>query len=64
MVVGGRVLEESEDEDGGLEMPAAPRNFAFYNPKSSECPRQGWCKCPPPRMLINPLPTPKPPLAE
>ncbi|XP_009282490.1 PREDICTED: kelch-like protein 30 isoform X3 [Aptenodytes forsteri] len=34
VVVGGRVLEESEDEDGGLEMPAAPRNFAFYNPKS------------------------------
>ncbi|KAM6389468.1 kelch-like protein 30 isoform 1-T1 [Pluvialis apricaria] len=34
VVVGSRVLEESEDEDGGLEMPAAPRNFAFYNPKS------------------------------
>ncbi|XP_063195338.1 kelch-like protein 30 isoform X2 [Chroicocephalus ridibundus] len=34
VVVGGRVLEESEDEDGGLEMPAAPRNFAFYNPKT------------------------------
>ncbi|KAM6259212.1 kelch-like protein 30 isoform 3-T3 [Spheniscus humboldti] len=34
VVVGGRMLEESEDEDGGLEMPAAPRNFAFYNPKS------------------------------
>ncbi|KAM6194960.1 kelch-like protein 30 [Sarcoramphus papa] len=35
VVVGGRVLEEGEDEDRGLEMPAAPRNFAFYNPKSS-----------------------------
>ncbi|NXH76018.1 KLH30 protein, partial [Hydrobates tethys] len=34
VVVGGRVLEENEDEDGRLEMPAAPRNFAFYNPKS------------------------------
>ncbi|XP_064313049.1 kelch-like protein 30 isoform X1 [Phalacrocorax carbo] len=34
VVVGGRMLEDSEDEDGGLEMPAAPRNFAFYNPKS------------------------------
>ncbi|XP_051482843.1 kelch-like protein 30 isoform X3 [Apus apus] len=34
VVVGGRVLEESEDEVGELEMPAAPRNFAFYNPKS------------------------------
>ncbi|NWJ01620.1 KLH30 protein, partial [Crypturellus undulatus] len=34
VVVGGRVLEESEDEDGRLEMPATPRNFAFYNPKS------------------------------
>ncbi|XP_068277187.1 kelch-like protein 30 isoform X3 [Nyctibius grandis] len=34
VVVGGRVLEESEDEDGRLEMPAAPRNFTFYNPKS------------------------------
>ncbi|XP_035400880.1 kelch-like protein 30 [Cygnus atratus] len=36
VVVGGRVLEESEDEEGGLEMPAAPRNFAFYNPKSRQ----------------------------
>ncbi|XP_064930222.1 uncharacterized protein LOC102083474 isoform X5 [Columba livia] len=36
VVVGGRVLEESEDEDGGLRMPAAPRNFAFYNPKSRQ----------------------------
>ncbi|NXV72945.1 KLH30 protein, partial [Atlantisia rogersi] len=34
VVVGGRVLEESEDEDGELEMQAAHRNFAFYNPKS------------------------------
>ncbi|NXD15236.1 KLH30 protein, partial [Nothocercus nigrocapillus] len=34
VVVGGRVLEESEDDDGRLEMPATPRNFAFYNPKS------------------------------
>ncbi|XP_015132595.1 kelch-like protein 30 isoform X1 [Gallus gallus] len=34
VVVGGRVLEESEDEEGGLETPAAPRNFAFYNPKT------------------------------
>ncbi|XP_064021831.1 kelch-like protein 30 isoform X4 [Pogoniulus pusillus] len=34
VVVGGRVLEESEDEDMGMEVPAAPRNFAFYNPKS------------------------------
>ncbi|NXY79288.1 KLH30 protein, partial [Glareola pratincola] len=34
VVVGGRVLEESEDEDGGVGMPAAPRNFAFYNPKT------------------------------
>ncbi|KAM6258420.1 LOW QUALITY PROTEIN: kelch-like protein 30 [Porphyrio hochstetteri] len=34
VVVGGRVLEESEDEDGELEMQAAPRNFAFYNPRS------------------------------
>ncbi|NXA41350.1 KLH30 protein, partial [Eudromia elegans] len=34
VVVGGRVLEESEDEEGGLETPATPRNFAFYNPKS------------------------------
>ncbi|NXP53716.1 KLH30 protein, partial [Heliornis fulica] len=32
VVVGGRVLEDSEDE--GLEMPATPRNFAFYSPKS------------------------------
>ncbi|XP_053929958.1 kelch-like protein 30 isoform X2 [Cuculus canorus] len=32
VVVGGRVLEESEDE--GQEMPPATRNFAFYNPKS------------------------------
>lgn len=47
VVVGGRVLEESEDEDGGLEMPATPRNFAFYNPKSSECPRLGLCSAPP-----------------
>uniref|UniRef100_A0A8C3BWC2 BTB domain-containing protein n=1 Tax=Cairina moschata TaxID=8855 RepID=A0A8C3BWC2_CAIMO len=36
VVVGGRVLEESEDEEGGLEMPAAPRNFAFYNPKNRQ----------------------------
>lgn len=48
MVVGGRVLEESEDEDGGLEMPAAPRNFAFYNPKSSKCVWQGRGKYIPP----------------
>ncbi|NXI55119.1 KLH30 protein, partial [Chloroceryle aenea] len=34
VVVGGRVLEEGEDEDTELEMLAAPRNFAFYNPKS------------------------------
>ncbi|NWX89322.1 KLH30 protein, partial [Nothoprocta ornata] len=34
VVVGGRVLEESEDDDSRLEMPATPRNFAFYNPKS------------------------------
>uniref|UniRef100_A0A8C3DI64 Kelch like family member 30 n=2 Tax=Corvus moneduloides TaxID=1196302 RepID=A0A8C3DI64_CORMO len=34
VVVGGRVLEDSEDEERGLEMPAATRNFAFYNPKS------------------------------
>ncbi|XP_054692061.1 kelch-like protein 30 isoform X4 [Grus americana] len=34
VVVGGRVLEENEDEDGGVDMPVAPRNFAFYNPKS------------------------------
>ncbi|XP_057264415.1 kelch-like protein 30 isoform X4 [Pezoporus wallicus] len=34
VVVGGRVLEEGEDEDRGLQMPATPRNFAFYNPKS------------------------------
>ncbi|XP_071422475.1 kelch-like protein 30 isoform X1 [Pithys albifrons albifrons] len=34
VVVGGRVLEDSEDEGRELEMPAAPRNFAFYNPKS------------------------------
>uniref|UniRef100_A0A8C3M297 Kelch like family member 30 n=1 Tax=Chrysolophus pictus TaxID=9089 RepID=A0A8C3M297_CHRPC len=34
VVVGGRVLEESEDEEGRLEMPATPRNFAFYNPKT------------------------------
>uniref|UniRef100_A0A803VKM9 Kelch like family member 30 n=1 Tax=Ficedula albicollis TaxID=59894 RepID=A0A803VKM9_FICAL len=33
VVVGGRVLED-EDEERGLEMPAATRNFAFYNPKS------------------------------
>ncbi|XP_076198060.1 kelch-like protein 30 isoform X4 [Aptenodytes patagonicus] len=55
VVVGGRVLEESEDEDGGLEMPAAPRNFAFYNPKSSGSrgsqndtwsTTQAWCFCP------------------
>ncbi|NXX58231.1 KLH30 protein, partial [Scopus umbretta] len=36
VVVGGHVLEESDDEDGGLEMPATPRNFAFYNPKSRQ----------------------------
>ncbi|NXY00208.1 KLH30 protein, partial [Centropus bengalensis] len=34
VVVGGRVLEETEDEGGGQEMPATTRNFAFYNPKS------------------------------
>ncbi|KAM9542930.1 kelch-like protein 30 isoform 2-T2 [Guaruba guarouba] len=34
VVVGGRVLEENEDEDRGLQMPTTPRNFAFYNPKS------------------------------
>lgn len=47
-MVGGHVLEESEDEDMGMEVPAAPRNFAFYNPKSSKCPQQGWGKhsCP------------------
>uniref|UniRef100_A0A672V5G3 Kelch like family member 30 n=1 Tax=Strigops habroptila TaxID=2489341 RepID=A0A672V5G3_STRHB len=42
VVVGGRVLEEGEDEDRGLEMPATPRNFAFYNPKSSKCAWHGW----------------------
>lgn len=49
MVVGGRVLEESEDEDRGVEVPSASRNFAFYNPKSSKCSWQVWCKrtCPP-----------------
>ncbi|NWI67896.1 KLH30 protein, partial [Todus mexicanus] len=36
VVVGGRVLEEGEAEDGGLEMLAAPRNFAFYSPKSRQ----------------------------
>ncbi|XP_074889407.1 kelch-like protein 30 isoform X1 [Buteo buteo] len=36
VVVGGRVLEEGEDEDRGLEMPSTPRNFAFYNPKSRQ----------------------------
>jgi len=46
-VVGGRVLEESEDEDGGLQMPATTRNFAFYNPKSSKCPQQGRDNCTP-----------------
>ncbi|NXE56068.1 KLH30 protein, partial [Casuarius casuarius] len=34
VVVGGRVLEENEDDDGRLDTPATPRNFAFYNPKS------------------------------
>ncbi|XP_039930680.1 kelch-like protein 30 isoform X4 [Hirundo rustica] len=34
VVVGGRVLEDGEDEERGLEMPAPTRNFAFYNPKS------------------------------
>ncbi|XP_041272243.1 kelch-like protein 30 isoform X1 [Onychostruthus taczanowskii] len=34
VVVGGHVLEDGEDEERGLEMPAATRNFAFYNPKS------------------------------
>ncbi|KAJ7400504.1 Kelch-like protein 30 [Pitangus sulphuratus] len=34
VVVGGRVLEEGEDEGRELEMPTASRNFAFYNPKS------------------------------
>uniref|UniRef100_A0A8B9P674 Kelch like family member 30 n=1 Tax=Apteryx owenii TaxID=8824 RepID=A0A8B9P674_APTOW len=34
VVVGGRVLEESEDDDSRLDTPATPRNFAFYNPKS------------------------------
>ncbi|XP_018768704.2 kelch-like protein 30 isoform X2 [Serinus canaria] len=34
VVVGGRVLEDGEDEERGLEMPSATRNFAFYNPKS------------------------------
>lgn len=51
VVVGGRVLEESEDEDGGLRMPAAPRNFAFYNPKSSKCRWQGWDKRSPPSHI-------------
>lgn len=37
VVVGGRVLEDGEDERG-LEMPGPARNFAFYNPKSSKCP--------------------------
>lgn len=67
VVVGGHVLEEGEDRDRGLEMSSTPRNFAFYNPKSSKCPRQGWGKHihpPPPRMLINPPSTPKPPLAK
>ncbi|XP_065529917.1 kelch-like protein 30 isoform X4 [Lathamus discolor] len=36
VVVGGRVLEEGEDEDRGLQMPVTPRNFAFYNPKSRQ----------------------------
>ncbi|XP_027656890.1 kelch-like protein 30 isoform X1 [Falco biarmicus] len=36
VVVGGRVLEEGGDEDRGLEVSAAPRNFAFYNPKSRQ----------------------------
>uniref|UniRef100_A0A8C4PDY4 Kelch like family member 30 n=1 Tax=Dromaius novaehollandiae TaxID=8790 RepID=A0A8C4PDY4_DRONO len=34
VVVGGRVLEENEDDDGRVDTPATPRNFAFYNPKS------------------------------
>ncbi|XP_010012459.1 PREDICTED: kelch-like protein 30 [Nestor notabilis] len=55
VVVGGRVLEEGEDEDRGLEMPATPRNFAFYSPKSSGSrgsqndtwsTTQAWCFCP------------------
>ncbi|XP_057264410.1 kelch-like protein 30 isoform X2 [Pezoporus wallicus] len=55
VVVGGRVLEEGEDEDRGLQMPATPRNFAFYNPKSSGSrgsqndtwsTTQAWCFCP------------------
>ncbi|XP_058700095.1 kelch-like protein 30 isoform X2 [Poecile atricapillus] len=36
VVVGGRVLEDGEDEERGLEMPSATRNFAFYNPKSRQ----------------------------
>ncbi|KAM7013594.1 kelch-like protein 30 isoform 3-T3 [Passerculus sandwichensis] len=36
VVVGGRVLEDGEDEERGLEMPTATRNFAFYNPKSRQ----------------------------
>ena len=59
VVLGGRVLEEGEDEDRGLEMPAAPRNFASSNPKSSKCPQQGWGKRTAPRMFINPLSTAK-----
>ncbi|XP_062467070.1 kelch-like protein 30 isoform X2 [Pezoporus occidentalis] len=55
VVVGGRVLEEGEDEDRELQMPATPRNFAFYNPKSSGSrgsqndtwsTTQAWCFCP------------------
>lgn len=52
VVVGGRVLEESEDEEGGLETPATPRNFAFYNPKTRKCP---------PRCVHHP---PAPPLLD
>lgn len=59
VVVGGRVLED-EDEERGLEMPAATRNFAFYNPKSSKCTPFP----PPPFMLINHLSTPKPSLVK
>lgn len=60
VVVGGRVLEDGEDEERGLDTPAATRNFAFYNPKTSKCPPLP----PPPSMLINHLSTPKPPLAK
>lgn len=57
VVVGGRVLED-EDEERALEMPAVTRNFAFYNPKSSKCTPLP----PPPFMLLSHLSTLKPSL--